>query len=94
MPDKTYSLIPGPGGKQIKGEDLKYDIEEERENRYKLKDGTTLKVKLVVGKISRGLNDDGTMVLTPDGEPLYSIRFRTVITAEVPPELLREGSNT
>lgn len=88
MTGRRFSNIPAPGGQgaPIKGEDLDYEILEEAWSRYCLEDGTVLKSRLVAVKICRGLNNDGSIVITPDGEPYYSIRFQVVTTVEAPPE--------
>lgn len=92
MTGRRFSNIPGPGGKPIKGEDLDYEILEEGWSRYNLEDGTVLKVRIAAAKIVRGLNDDGSTLMTPDGEPYYNIRFQVISAAEVPPELFIERS--
>jgi len=92
MTGRRFSNIPGPDGKPIRGEDLDYEILEEGWSRYKLEDGTILKTRIAVAKIVRGLNEDGSILITPDGEPYYNIRFHVITAAEVPPELLVERS--
>ena len=60
------------------------DFSEEKEfwNEYKLADGTTLKVKLVLRGVKR-LNQ-----YEPDGTPIYAINSMNVVRAvDVPPEL-------
>lgn len=60
------------------------DFTEEKEywNEYKLEDGTTLKVKLVLRGVKR-LNQ-----FEPDGTPIYAINSMNVVRAvEVPDEL-------
>jgi hypothetical protein len=60
------------------------DFSEEKEfwNEYKLADGTTLKVKLVLRGVKR-LNQ-----FEPDGTPIYAINSMNVVRAvDVPTEL-------
>lgn len=74
----------------ILAEDLSYETIREDWNVYRLSDGTVLKVKLAALKISRGLEDDGKSIrYTKDGEPYYNIRHHVMVTAEVPPELMK-----
>lgn len=63
---------------------IEIDFSEEKEfwNEYKLKDGTTLKVKLVLRGVKR-LNR-----YEPDGTPVYVINSMNVVRAvNVPPEI-------
>lgn len=88
--NRKVSQIPTPSG-IIKAQDLEYETVKEDWNIYKLEDGTTLRAKLVVQKISRGLADDGKAIrYNPDGEPFYNIRFTTITVADVPEELLKK----
>jgi len=62
--------------------DLDFDEEEEYWNRYKLSDGTTLKVKLVLRGVKR------LKRFEPDGKPIYVITSMNVVRAiDVPEEL-------
>ncbi|MFC2026548.1 hypothetical protein ACFLUX_01055 [Chloroflexota bacterium] len=88
--DRKISQIPTPTGK-MKALDLEYETVKEDWNIYKLEDGTILKAKIVAGKISRGLADDGKSIFyNPDGEPFYNIRFSVSIVPEVPEKLLEK----
>ena len=61
------------------------DFEEEREhwNIYKLQDGTTLKVKLVLRGVKR------LQKHAPDGAPIYIINSQNIVRAiNIPDELL------
>lgn len=63
-------------------EDVDFTEEREYWNAYKLKDGTTLKIKLVLRGIKR-LQKCGT-----DGSPIYLINSTNVVRAvDVPKEL-------
>jgi len=62
--------------------DLDFEEEEEYWNRYRLSDGTTLKLKLVLRGVKR-LNR-----YEPDGTPIYAITSINVVRAvDVPEEL-------
>jgi len=63
---------------------VEVDFSEEQEfwNEYKLKDGTTLKVKLVLRGVKRLARYE------PDGTPVYVINSMNVVRAlNVPPEI-------
>jgi len=63
-------------------EDVDFTDERERWNTYKLKDGTTLKVKLVLRGVKR-LKKWG-----PDGSPIYLINSTNILRAvDVPVNL-------
>jgi hypothetical protein len=65
------------------GEDIDFEEKEEHWNVYKLKDGTTLKIKLILVGIKR-LRKHG-----PDGTPLYMINSQNVVRAvDIPKELI------
>ena len=63
---------------------VEVDFSEEKEfwNEYKLEDGTTLKVKLVLRGVKR------LSRFEPDGTPVYVINSMNVVRAvNVPPEI-------
>jgi hypothetical protein len=63
-------------------EDLDFNEEKENWNIYKLNDGTTLKVKLVLQGVRRLQKCD------PTGSPIYLIKSTNVVRAvDVPQEL-------
>jgi hypothetical protein len=69
-------------------EEIDFDVEKEDWNIYHLKDGTTLKVKLVLSGVKR-LKKYG-----PDGAPIYVIASTNVVRAvNVPKELKFKGEN-
>ncbi len=64
-------------------EDVDFDEEHESWNVYKLKDGTTLKVKLVLAGVKRLKKHN------PDGSPIYLINSKNMVrVANVPKKLL------
>ncbi len=86
------SIIVGPDGTRYQGEDLDFEIKAEGWSIYSLSDGTTLRVRVVAQKISRALAPDGTMFHKEDGEPLYNVRFQTVVSAAIPENMLAKGA--
>lgn len=65
------------------GEDIDFEGEEEHWNVYKLKDGTTLKVKLILVGVKRLKKHN------PDGGPLYVINSQNVVRAvDIPKGLM------
>jgi hypothetical protein len=63
-------------------EDVDFEQEKEHWNTYKLKDGTTLMVKLVLVGVKR------LKKWTPDGTPVYVINSQNVVrVTNVPREL-------
>lgn len=62
--------------------DMDFSEEEEHWNVYKLSDGTTLKVRLVLRGVKR-LNR-----YNPDGSPLYVIQSQNIVrTVDIPEKL-------
>lgn len=71
------------GPEMVDGEDVEFEPLAERWNEYRLSDGTLLKMKLVVTRIIRidKYNDQG--------EPIYLVNSNNVLTASVPPQLMK-----
>jgi hypothetical protein len=66
----------------MEGEDVDFEEIEEHWNVYKLKDGTTLKVKLVLIGVKR------LKKYNPDGTPIYIINSQNIVRAiNIPKEL-------
>ncbi|MEM3166624.1 MAG: hypothetical protein QXM67_05885 [Candidatus Methanomethylicia archaeon] len=66
----------------VEGEDVDFEEIEEHWNVYKLKDGTTLKVKLVLIGVKR------LKKYNPDGTPIYIINAQNIVRAvNIPKEL-------
>jgi hypothetical protein len=83
---KTITMVDSPKG-MIEAVDLEYKTVREDPNVYELEDGTRLKVRLYINKISRGIDPDTKKTyILPNGEPLYNIRWALGISAEVPKE--------
>jgi len=88
---RRISFAKLPDGKVIKCEDIDFEIEKEPWAIYKLKDGTVLKVKVVVGKVSRGIDPTtGGILRNPStGEPFYNVFHNVLIMAEVAENLMK-----
>lgn len=70
------------------GEDIDFEEVKESWNVYKLADGATLKVKLVLVAVKRLKKHN------PDGTPIYVISSKNVVrTVNVPPELKKKPSS-
>jgi len=87
----SESYVPSPKG-MIKARYLKFEVVKEDWNEYKLEDGTVLRAKLVAVNVMRGIDPEtGDIFYLEDrGEPLYNIRHTTVVSVQVPKELLKE----
>lgn len=65
------------------GEDIDFEEKEEHWNVYRLKDGTTIKVKLILIGVKRLKKHN------PDGTPLYMINAQNVVRAvDIPKSLM------
>lgn len=68
------------------GDEVDFDVVEEGWNVYKLKDGSTLKIKLVLAGVIKVRNQ-----YDPIGNPVYMINSTNVVrVTDVPPELKRK----
>ena len=72
-------------GKKVQGAEVRFDTVREEWNVYELKDGSTLKAKLVVTGIVRLAGE-----FTPDGDPVYVIKSTNLVTSVDIPEHLRK----
>lgn len=85
----SESIVPSPIGK-VRAKDLKYETVKEDWSIYKLEDGTMVRVKLAVVKITRGIDPTtGGILYTTDGEPYYNIKYQALIVADVSKDLLK-----
>jgi hypothetical protein len=76
--------IRRPDGREIEAEDIDFDTIKEDWNEYKLEDGSTLKIKLIVTGIIRTSNHDPMT-----GDPVYQVKSTNVVRVVVPEELKR-----
>lgn len=84
--------VPPPTKEQIANSvvvDLPFEVIEEPWNEYKLKDGTIVRVKIVVTGVM------STPFYGMDGDPVYYINYQRVSRIVVPPEMrkTRQKSN-
>lgn len=88
--EKRITRARLPDGTIIRCEDLDFEVENEPWSIYKLGDGTILKVKIVVGKVSRGIDPKtGGILRHPEtGEPYYNVLHNVLLMAEVPESLM------
>ena len=95
MSARRISRIPYQQG-TIEAEDLEFKTIREDWNLYELEDGTLMKVKMVVNKISRGIDPQtGGMLRVPlSGEPYYNVRYNVTVVAEVSEKLMRAESSS
>ena len=68
------------------GEDVEFETVKEDWNEYRLSDGATLKIKLVLVKVLRTNQYDQT------GDPIYVVNSTNVVKAKVPKELKQKPS--
>jgi len=74
---------------QIKGEEIDFtEMSKEAWNEYKLKDGTTIKVKYVVTGVFR------VEQYNPNGDPIYGVRGQIVVRAVNVPYNLKAKPST
>lgn len=66
------------------------EVEEEDEcwNEYTLKDGTVLRIKVVLAQVAKSIDKP---IPKSGGEPLYNVRTETVIDTIVPEDQYMEG---
>jgi len=49
-----------------------------------LADGTRVKVKVVINKCARTIDDDGKPAFNPDGSPAYQLMFGPIVLIDAP----------
>lgn len=71
-------------GRQVPGENIEFEASSEPFSQYRLADGTTVKVKVVMVDAVRldGYNDQG--------DPLYQFQFQQIIGVVAPQELKKK----
>ena len=81
-----------PDGTIVNCQDLDFEVEKEPWVEYKLQDGTILKVKIVVGKVSRAIDSrTGGILRNPaTGEPFYNVFHNVLIMTEIAESLMKE----
>lgn len=71
------------GGQPVDSEEVEFEPLAERWNEYRLSDGSLLKMKLVVTRVIR------LDLYNEQGEPIYLVNSNNVISASVPPQLMK-----
>ena len=74
-------------GQSVPADQVDFEPEKEPWAVYKLEDGTVLRVKTIVGSVSRLVDR-----YKADGDPIYNIALGAVPVLEVPPELRQPAS--
>jgi hypothetical protein len=87
---KTYSKVPTPFG-MTTALDITFTVVKEDWNVYDLADGTQLKVRFNVAKISRLIDPKtGKTFIQPNGELAYNINGNPTIVITTPKEVLEK----
>ena len=74
------------GGKMVDGVEMEFEDLEEKWNEYKVKDGTKIRIKLVVARIVK------TEEYNQEGDPIYFVNSQNILVANVPDNLKRRVS--
>jgi hypothetical protein len=74
-------MQPIPRGKLVNFKPLR-----EGWSDYSLADGTILRIRVVVTKVTRMENPDGSPAFTPTGEPAYFVQSQNVFQVLTPAE--------
>ncbi len=72
---------PAPKGRIVNFKPLREEWSD-----YSLSDGTVLRVRVVLSKVTRMLNPDSSMAFGPTGEPLYFLQSANVVQVLSPNE--------
>ncbi|MCZ6479398.1 MAG: hypothetical protein ACE1Z6_13870 [Candidatus Methylomirabilales bacterium] len=72
-------------GREVPAEELDFEPLRESWNEYRLEDGTMLKIKTVVAKITR------LDAYTNEGDPIYNVTSSNVVTAQVQPSMKKKA---
>jgi hypothetical protein len=73
-------------GQMVPADRLEFEAEKEPWCVYRLEDGTTLRMKTVLGSVSRLVDQ-----YMPDGDPVYLLGVGGVPMLEVPPALKKKN---
>jgi len=75
-------------GKNVKAEEIEFEVEKEPWSVYRLADGTVVRMKQALVSIVRLVD-----VYKPDGEPIYTFKASGIVHTDVP-ELLKKKQKT
>ena len=70
-----------PDGRDVNAVEAAFDIKREDWNEYELTDGGRVRVKTVVQKILKVVDDEGRQVYDGNGDPIMIARNSVVISA-------------
>lgn len=68
-------------GRDVNAMEVAFDIRREEWNEYELSDGGRVRVKTVVQKILKVVDDEGRQVYDANGDPIMIARNSVVISA-------------
>ena len=68
-------------GRDVNAMEVAFDIKREEWNEYELSDGGRVRVKTVVQKILKVVDDEGRQVYDANGDPIMIARNSVVISA-------------
>jgi len=74
-------------GKLVPADQLDFETEKEPWSIYKLEDGTVVRLKTILGSVSRLVDR-----YKPDGEPIYLLGVGGMPMMDVPPELRQQAT--
>lgn len=72
-------------GKNVKAEEIEFEVEKEPWSVYRLADGTVVRMKQALISIARLVD-----VYKPDGEPIYTFKASGIVHADSPDQLKKK----
>lgn len=87
MPGVRRKVTIGPGGPSKDAELVDVQQSSEQWNQYLLGDGSVIRLKAVVTEVWRVLEE-----YDQEGNPMYVVRSRNIVTVTAPDELRRPGA--
>lgn len=87
MPGVRRKVTIGPGGPSKDAELVDVQQSSEQWNQYLLGDGSVIRLKAVVTEVWRVLEE-----YDQEGNPMYVVRSRNIVTVTAPDELRRPGT--
>ena len=72
-------------GKNVKAEEIEFEVEKEPWSVYRLADGTVVRMKQALVSIARLID-----VYKPDGEPVYTFKASGIVHVDVPESLKKK----
>lgn len=81
MEDRVVKQITMPDGSVVRGILTDFEIVKEDWNEYILEDGTKLRIKTVLVRALRLIDDEGQPRRTPDGDPEIFVNTSITVVA-------------